>query len=74
MRREEALERLERHLDRAFLQELPTFKILHGKGTGTLKNAIEEFLKNDERVSSFREGEPLEGDWGVTIVELKEDH
>ena len=70
--REEALERLDRHVDQAVLTDLPYFRILHGKGTGILKTAIQEFLKKDDRVAAFREGEPVEGGWGVTVVKMKD--
>lgn len=73
MSREVALELLDRYMDRAVLNGLPGFRVLHGKGTGILKNAIQEFLRKDARVSSFREGEPYEGDWGVTVVVMKEE-
>ena len=71
LNQEDALERLDRHVDRALLTGFPTFRILHGKGTGALKTAIQEYLKNDDRVDSFREGEPVEGGWGVTVVVMK---
>ena len=46
-------------------------RIIHGKGTGALRTAITEHLTNDERVKSFRHGEPAEGGSGVTIVVVK---
>ncbi len=71
MDREEALEALDRHLDRAFMSGLPVSRIVHGKGRGVLKKAVEEALSRDSRVESFREGAPEEGGWGVTIVKIK---
>ena len=45
--------------------------IIHGKGTGALRNAVWKFLKSDRRVADFRAGQYGEGDYGVTVVELK---
>jgi DNA mismatch repair protein MutS2 len=71
MDREEALDALDRHLDRAFMSGLPVTRIVHGKGRGVLKKAVEEALSRDSRVESFREGAPEEGGWGVTIAKIK---
>ncbi|MFQ5906274.1 MAG: endonuclease MutS2, partial [bacterium] len=71
MNREEALQTLDVHIDRAFMSGLSTVRIIHGKGRGVLRAAIEEALKDDSRVESFREGVPEEGGWGVTVVNLK---
>jgi len=70
MTKEEALEALDRHIDRAVMSGLTRVSIVHGKGKGILKRAIEEALRADTRVESFREGVPEEGGWGVTIVKL----
>lgn len=61
----------DKYLDQAVLSGIPTVRIVHGKGTGALKKAIWEHLKNDRRVKSFRLGNYGEGDSGVTVVELK---
>jgi DNA mismatch repair protein MutS2 len=73
MSREDALEKLDRQVDQAVYKDIPFFKILHGKGTGTLRDAIHEFLRNDNRIASFRDGAPFEGGWGVTVVLMKDD-
>jgi len=71
MTREEALEALDLHIDRAFMSGLSIIRIVHGKGSGVLKTAIEEALRADSRVESFKEGAIEEGGWGVTIAKLK---
>jgi len=68
--REEALEALDRFLDRAVLQGAPLAQIIHGKGTGVLRSGIQAFLADHPRVSSYRLGEHGEGGSGVTIVRL----
>ncbi|MBE6679359.1 MAG: endonuclease MutS2 [Ruminococcaceae bacterium] len=62
---------LDKYLDDAMLAGIHTVRIIHGKGTGALKNAIWQYLRNDKRVSSYRLGVFGEGDGGVTIVEIK---
>jgi DNA mismatch repair protein MutS2 len=69
-RADEALEKLDRFLDRAALQKLHQVRIVHGKGTGALKREVEKHLKNHPLVASFRMGELNEGGWGVTVAEL----
>lgn len=66
----EAMERLERFLDRAALQRVPRIRIVHGKGTGTLKREVERLLSRHPLVQSHRTGEPSEGGWGVTVADL----
>lgn len=70
MRAEEALLKLETHLDRAYLAGLPYVRVVHGKGTGTLRRLVREFLATSPLVRSFQTAEPNEGGEGVTIVEL----
>ncbi|MBD8032236.1 MULTISPECIES: endonuclease MutS2 [Solibacillus] len=70
-RYEEALIRTEKYLDDALLANYPRVSIIHGKGTGALRQGIQSFLKNHKRVKSFRYGEAGEGGFGVTVVELK---
>ena len=61
----------DKYLDQAVLSGISSVRIVHGKGTGALKKAIWERLKNDRRVKSYRLGNYGEGDSGVTVVELK---
>lgn len=70
-RYEEALIRTEKYLDDALLANYPRVSIIHGKGTGALRQGIQNFLKNHKRVKSYRYGEAGEGGFGVTVVELK---
>ncbi len=70
LRAEEALEKLDQYLDRAQLSSLSKAYIIHGLGTGVLREVVQEFLKNDNRVKSYRFGEKGEGGLGVTVVEL----
>lgn len=70
-RYEDALLRTEKYLDDAVLANYPRVSIIHGKGTGALRTGIQQMLKKDRRVKSYRFGEAGEGGYGVTIVELK---
>jgi DNA mismatch repair protein MutS2 len=63
--------RVDRALDQAVLGGLGEIRIIHGKGTGALRQRISEMLTNDTRVSGFRMGGPGEGGAGVTIVRLR---
>jgi len=67
---EEALQRLDRHLDAASRAGLPWVHIVHGKGTGALRRAVREFLSDHPLVSSYKAGGPQEGGEGVTIAEV----
>lgn len=68
---DEALAILDKYLDDAYLSHIPSVRIVHGKGTGTLRNAVTSYLKRCKYVKSYRGGEHGEGDAGVTIVEFK---
>lgn len=68
---DDALAILDKYLDDAYLSHIPSVRIVHGKGTGTLRNAITNYLKKSKYVKSYRQGEHGEGDAGVTIVEFK---
>ncbi len=68
---DEALVQLDKYLDDAYLARLPSVRIVHGKGTGALRNAVQQHLKRVRYVESFRLGEFGEGDAGVTIAVFK---
>lgn len=62
---------IDKFLDDCSLSKLQSIRIVHGKGTGKLRNGIHQFLKTNPHVKSFRIGSYGEGEMGVTIVELK---
>ncbi len=68
---DEALSELDKYLDDAYLSHLPTVRIVHGKGTGALRKAVQGHLKKIKYVESYRLGEFGEGDSGVTIATFK---
>jgi DNA mismatch repair protein MutS2 len=68
---EEAVNQSERYLDEAFLASLATVTLIHGKGTGALRNAIHNMLKRQPNVKEYRLGKYGEGEDGVTIVSFK---
>ncbi len=68
---EEAIDALDKYLDSAYLVGLPFVYIVHGKGSGALRNAIMEYLRKRAHVAHFRTGTMNEGGLGVTIVYLK---
>ena len=67
----EAIPVLERYIDSAVMGKLQTVTIIHGKGTGALRAAVQQALKRSKAVKSFRLGRYGEGESGVTVVELK---
>ncbi len=67
---DEALFRLDQYLNDAFLAGLATVLVIHGKGTGTLRQAVREELRVHPLVKSFRPAAPEEGGYGATIAEL----
>jgi DNA mismatch repair protein MutS2 len=69
---EEALPRMEQFLDEAFISGQRRVCIIHGKGTGTLRNVVRERLSHHPLVSSYRAGQYGEGGVGVTIADLVE--
>lgn len=69
---DEALCELDKYLDDAYLSHLSSVRIVHGKGTGALRQAVTNHLKRTKYIKSFRQGEYGEGDAGVTIAEFKE--
>ena len=62
---------IDKYLDNCYLNGLASIRIVHGKGTGALRNGIHKFLKTHPHVKNFRVGTFGEGEMGVTIVELK---
>ena len=68
---DEAINELEKYLDDAYIAKLPQVTIIHGKGTGALRSAIQEMLRRNKLVKSYRLGRFGEGEAGVTVVELK---
>ena len=62
---------VDKYLDEANVAGIKSVTIIHGKGTGALRNAVWKFLKSDKRVAKFRAGQYGEGDYGVTVVDLK---
>ena len=68
---DDAISALDKYLDDAYLAHVPSVRIVHGKGTGTLRNAVQKHLKRVKYVKSYQTGEYGEGDAGVTIVTLK---
>ena len=69
---EEALPALDRYLTDAFLEGYGEVRIVHGKGSGILRQAVTRELKKHQLVKSFRIGGHSEGQTGVTMVQLKE--
>ena len=69
---DEALAELDKYLDDAYLAHLPSVRIVHGKGTGALRSAVQNYLRKNKTVKSYRQGEFGEGDAGVTIAEFKD--
>lgn len=70
-RYENALARVDKYIDDALLAGYPRVSIIHGKGTGALRQGVQEYLKNHRSVKHIRFGEAGEGGTGVTIVEFK---
>ena len=68
---DEAIAALDKYLDDAYLSHAPSVRIVHGKGTGALRQAVQKHLKRVSYVKTFHLGEYGEGDAGVTIAEFK---
>lgn len=68
---DEAIAELDKYLDDAYIAHLSSVRIVHGKGTGALRQGVHNYLKRQKHVDSYRLGTFGEGDAGVTIVEFK---
>ena len=71
MNTDDAMLELDKYLDDACMAHIPSARIVHGKGAGILRQAVQNKLKKDKRVRSFKQAEYGEGDAGVTIVEFR---
>ena len=69
---DEAITKLDAYLHDAFISGLKQVKVVHGKGTGTLRLLVRRELRKNSLVRSFRPGGPGEGREGVTVVEMAE--
>jgi DNA mismatch repair protein MutS2 len=63
-------DRVERYLSDAYLAGLPFVRLIHGKGTGALRQVVRDVLKNNKLVASFNDASPAEGGAGATVVRL----
>lgn len=70
MRADDALDKLEKYLDRAYLAGLPYVRIVHGKGTGTLRKLVRDLMRQHPLVAEIREAAQYEGGEGVTVAKL----
>jgi DNA mismatch repair protein MutS2 len=71
MTSDEAEDVLLKAIDAAIVEELPSLRIIHGKGTGALRERVSVVLRGDRRVQAYQTATPQEGGWGVTIAEFK---
>ena len=69
---EEGLSELGTYIDSAFLSRMPWVRIIHGKGTGRLREAVRRSLGKNQHVASWEEGQDGEGGDGVTVAKLVE--
>jgi DNA mismatch repair protein MutS2 len=67
---DEALLRLNQYLYETYIAGIPSARVVHGKGTGTLQRVVRKRLMNHHLVKSFRPAKPKEGGGGVTVVEM----
>ena len=70
---DEAVSALDKFIDDAYLAHITTVRIIHGKGTGRLREGVHQYLRSHRLVKSFKLAEFGEGDAGVTIANLRED-
>ena len=69
---DDAVQELDKYIDDAYLARLSKVRIIHGRGTGALKNAVSAYLRRCKHVASFSEAPFNEGGYGVTVAELKQ--
>jgi len=68
---EEAIVVLDKYIDDAFLSNLESVRVIHGKGTGALKNGLKDYFRKHPHVKAFRDGEFGEGGHGVTVLTFR---
>lgn len=68
---DEAMDKFDDYMDQARLHGLTSFRIIHGDGSGALRKAVQDRLKRNKYVDSYRIGMPQEGGTGATVVEMK---
>ncbi len=71
MMTDEGIAVLDKYLDDAYLAGMPQVRVIHGKGTGAMRKAVQNYLRRAPHVASYRLGALGEGDTGVTIVDMK---
>lgn len=72
MAADEAILELDKYIDNAVLSGISTVTVIHGKGTGVLRKAVQAHLRSHKNIKGFRSGTFGEGENGVTIAELNE--
>ncbi|MBQ7266553.1 MAG: endonuclease MutS2 [Firmicutes bacterium] len=68
---DEAIDKLDKYIDDAYLAGFTPITVIHGKGTGALRTAVQRYCEKSPHVKKYRDGEYGEGDKGVTVIELK---
>lgn len=71
MRYQEAMDTVDKFIDDAIVLGYPSVRIIHGMGTGVLRNGVRKMLKTNKNVKAFRDGVPNEGGLGATVVDLE---
>ena len=71
MRYQEAMDTVDKFIDDAIVLGYPSVRIIHGMGTGVLRNGVRKMLKTNKNVKAFRDGGPNEGGLGATVVDLE---